>query len=192
MCGILAILGSAESAEDLRKKTITNVKKIRHRGPDWSGVKIVDGCNAIAHERLAIMDPESGEQPLVSTDGNITLAVNGEIYNYKEIAGNLKKPYEFQTGSDCECIIPLYQQKGEKLCNDLRGMYSFVLYDSATKNFIAVRDHMGITPLYLGWASDGSTVFASEMKALKDICVRFEVFPPGHIYSSANGGLRKW
>ena len=133
-----------------------------------------------------------GEQPLVSNDGTITLAANGEIYNYKELAANLEKPYSFRTGSDCECIIPLYQQKGEDFVNDLRGMYSFVLYDSSNNSFIAVRDHMGITPLYLGWASDGSTVFASERKALKDICVRFEVFPPGHIYSSAKGGLRKW
>jgi asparagine synthase (glutamine-hydrolysing) len=192
MCGILAIFGSTESEETLRQMAVENAKQIRHRGPDWSGVAMVDGCNVICHERLSIMDPQSGVQPLVSDDGAITLAVNGEIYNYKQIIETLEEPYSFKTASDCECIIPLYQQKGQALCHDLRGMYSFVLYDSSKKSYIAVRDHMGITPLYMGRTSDGATVFASELKALKDLCTDYKIFPPGHIYSSETGLLKKW
>ena len=201
MCGIFSIFASTKERRLLRKEALECSKKLRHRGPDWSGIQLStssDGLHhAVAHERLAIMDPESGEQPLVSLDGKITLAVNGEIYNYKELAAQLKEPYAFKTGSDCECIIPLYQQFGLGFLDMLRGMFCFVLVNNETGEYIAARDHQGICPVYMGWGSDGSLVFASEMKALCDICVRFRTFPPGHAYVSANedsddGALQRW
>jgi len=190
MCGILGIFQSAQSSEDLRKELITCSTRLRHRGPDWSGYKVYDGANAvnhgIAHERLAIMDPESGEQPLVTPDGNICLAANGEIYNYKEIYANLDTPYEPQTGSDCEAILPLYMEHGNsiEIAEKLRGMFSFILYDKEKDLFMAVRDHVGITPLYIGWGDDGSIWIASEMKAIQDKCARLQQFPPGHVFSN--------
>ena len=179
-------------------------KRLRHRGPDWSGVKMVQN-GAIAHERLAIVDPESGSQPLTApakrkdgADCVITLAVNGEIYNHKDIAAKLKNPYQFQTKSDCECILPLYLEGSSDIdvlkasLNKLKGMFGFVLHDSRDNSFIAVRDHMGIIPLYIGWAADGSVRVASELKALADVCVRFQAFPTGHFYSSKINNFVKW
>ncbi|RLO08840.1 hypothetical protein DYB28_007117 [Aphanomyces astaci] len=167
MCGIVAIYASMLNNDDLRKAILDAGKKIRHRGPDWNGVRILPKGIAIEHERLAIIDPESGAQPLVSNDGTITLAVNGEVYNYKELMATLQTPYTFKTKSDCEVIIPLYKQHGTAFLRHLRGMFSFVLYDSAKDVLIAARDHMGITPLYYGYGADGSVWFASEMKALE-------------------------
>lgn len=154
---------------------------------------MVEGTTAIAHERLAIIDPESGAQPLVSPDKSVVVAANGEIYNYKDLYAGLTAPYQPLTGSDCEVVIPLYQQVGlEDFPNKLRGMFSFVIYDRKDKSFAAVRDHMGITPLYIGYGSDGSVWFASEMKALAAECARFDQFPPGHYYSSKTGQLTRW
>lgn len=192
MCGILAIFGSAQPKTDLRKELIECSTRLRHRGPDWSGYLVVppnpavgrELAHGIAHERLAIMDPESGSQPLVSPDGQVILAANGEIYNYKEIYAALATPYTPKTGSDCEVMLPLYAEHGAtiEMVQNLRGMFSFVLYDKTNDLYIAARDHIGKTPLYIGWGKDGSVYFASEMKALVSECTKFQQFPPGHIY----------
>lgn len=205
MCGIFAIFSSSLSQDDLRKELIKCSIKLRHRGPDWSGYKVIEADESkgrphphgIAHERLAIIDPESGSQPLVSPDGNVILAANGEIYNYKELYKGLDKPYEPLTGSDCEVILALYQQYGPTLdiCRHLRGMFSFVLYDKSKDLFFIARDHIGITPLYIGWGNDGSIYVASEMKSLVGACTKFQNFPPGHIYCSKGekpGEFQRW
>ncbi|DBA05079.1 TPA: hypothetical protein N0F65_000767 [Lagenidium giganteum] len=195
MCGIVAIFASMMKETELRQAALEAGKKIQHRGPDWNGVRVfADKGIAIEHERLAIIDPESGAQPLVSNDPerSITLAVNGEIYNYKELAKELKTPYKFLTGSDCEVIIPLYLEHGVDFIHKLRGMFSFVLYDAKKDFFFAARDHMGITPLYYGFGADGSVWFASEMKALEHGCVRFDQFPPGHVFTSDKEDFTRW
>jgi len=192
MCGILAIISSSLSDAELRKNLIECSAKLRHRGPDWSGYMVIPKdsaadrplCHGIAHERLAIMDPESGEQPFVSRDGRLILAVNGEIYNFKELYDHcLSIPYTKMTGSDCEVILPLYAEYGPtvEMIRHFRGMFSFVLYDKQQDSFLIVRDHMGKTPLYIGWANDGSIYVASEMKALVGSCTTFQNFPPGHL-----------
>jgi asparagine synthase (glutamine-hydrolysing) len=205
MCGIFAIFSSGLSENDLRRQLINCSTRIRHRGPDWSGYKVIEADiskgislpHGIAHERLAIMDPESGSQPLVSPDGNVIVAANGEIYNYKELYETLEKSYTPKTGSDCEVILPLYDQYGPTihLAKQLRGMFSFILYDRREDLYYVCRDHMGITPLYIGWGNDGSIYFASEMKALIGECTKFQNFPPGHIYCSKGehpGEFQRW
>ncbi|KAG2522065.1 hypothetical protein JM18_005695 [Phytophthora kernoviae] len=195
MCGIVAILRSMMPETELRQAALEAGKSIQHRGPDWNGIRVfAERGIAIEHERLAIIDPESGAQPLVSNDpeGNITCSVNGEIYNYKELAQTLKTPYKFMTKSDCEIIIPLYLEHGPDFVHLLRGMFSFVLYDHRKDFFLAARDHMGITPMYYGYGADGSVWFASEMKALQQGCVRFEVFPPGHVFTSDTETCKRW
>eukprot|EP01035_Chromulina_nebulosa_P031900 gene31900-42552_t len=148
MCGILAIFGSSLPEAELRKKLIECSQRLRHRGPDWSGYIVEPNGNAIGHERLAIIDPESGAQPLVSRDRKVVVAANGEIYNYKELYAELEIPYSPLTGSDCEVVIPLYQQFGiESFPSKLRGMFSFIIYDRTDNSYFAVRDHVGITPL---------------------------------------------
>lgn len=205
MCGIFAIFSSGLNENDLRRELIACSSKLRHRGPDWSGYKVIEADAAkgifhphgIAHERLAIMDPESGSQPLVSRDGNIIVAANGEIYNYKELYEALEKPYDPQTGSDCEVILPLYEQYGPsvQIGQELRGMFSFILYDRSKDLYLIIRDHMGITPLYIGWGNDGSIYVASEMKAIIGQCNRFQNFPPGHLYCNRGaraGEFQRW
>lgn len=195
MCGIVAILRSMMPETELRQAALVAGKTIQHRGPDWNGVRVfAERGIAIEHERLAIIDPESGAQPLVSNDPSqrITCSVNGEIYNYKELAAGLKAPYAFVTKSDCEIILPLYLEHGPHFVHLLRGMFSFVLYDYEKDFFLAARDHMGITPLYYGYGADGSVWFASEMKALEEGCVRFEVFPPGHVFTSDTETCTPW
>jgi asparagine synthase (glutamine-hydrolysing) len=194
MCGIFAIFSSSLSEVDLRRELISCSSRLRHRGPDWSGYKVIEANeteyditlpHGIAHERLAIMDPESGSQPLVSDDGNIIVAANGEVYNYKELYAGLKEPYVAKTGSDCEVLLPLYKEHGPsvEIPRLLRGMFSFILYDRSRDLFYIVRDHMGITPLYIGWGTkDGSIFVSSEMKALQADCTKFQQFPPGHIF----------
>ena len=191
MCGILGIFQSSLPEDLLRKELIACSSRLRHRGPDWSGYKVVNN-HGIAHERLAIMDPESGEQPLVTPDGRVTLAVNGEIYNYKEIYKGLNIAYDPMTGSDCEAIIPLFLEHGcsTELPDKLRGMFSFILYDKEEDTFLVVRDHMGITPLYIGWGDDGSIYFSSEMKGIKDKCMRLQQFPPGHMFCNKGEKVR--
>ena len=205
MCGIFGIFSSALEEIDLRRELITCSSRLRHRGPDWSGYLVIEQDpsknrphpHGIAHERLAIMDPESGSQPLVSPDGHIIVAANGEIYNYKELYGTLKTPYTPKTGSDCEVILPLYEEHGATvdLCKNLRGMFSFILYDRNTDTYLAARDHIGITPLYIGWGNDGSVYLASELKCLIGECTKFQNFPPGHLYVSKGaqaGTFQRW
>eukprot|EP00640_Fibrocapsa_japonica_P000475 CAMPEP_0113935160 /NCGR_PEP_ID=MMETSP1339-20121228/2373_1 /TAXON_ID=94617 /ORGANISM="Fibrocapsa japonica" /LENGTH=555 /DNA_ID=CAMNT_0000937217 /DNA_START=71 /DNA_END=1738 /DNA_ORIENTATION=- /assembly_acc=CAM_ASM_000762 len=172
---------------------IENARKLRHRGPDWSGYQLEgNGKHGIAHERLAIMDPESGAQPLVDNSGELVLAANGEIYNYQDLYKTFDPPYEAQTGSDCEVLLPAYHKFGVDFVKDLRGMFAFVVYDRKTDSFMATRDHIGICPLYVGWGADGSIWFASEMKALNEHCATFKQFPPGHTYSSKTGHFVEW
>ncbi|XP_078160716.1 asparagine synthetase [glutamine-hydrolyzing] 2 isoform X1 [Carex rostrata] len=190
MCGILAVLGCADVSLAKRARIIELSRRLRHRGPDWSGIHCFQDCY-LAHQRLAIVDPTSGDQPLYNEDKTIVVTVNGEIYNHEELRSKLKS-HKFRTGSDCEVIAHLYEEHGEEFVDMLDGMFSFVLLDTRDKSFIAARDAIGITPLYLGWGLDGSIWFSSEMKALSDDCERFISFPPGHIYSSKAGGLRRW
>jgi asparagine synthase (glutamine-hydrolysing) len=205
MCGIFAIFSSGLAEADLRRNLIACSSLLRHRGPDWSGYQIIEADpskdiprpHGIAHERLAIMGPESGAQPLVSADGNVFVAANGELYNYKELYEGLEKPYSPKTGSDCEVILPLYDEHGPSvdLPKKLRGMFSFILYDRKKDLFMIVRDHLGITPLYIGWGNDGSIYIASEMKSLVGECTKFQNFPPGHIYVSKGehaGEFQRW
>ncbi len=175
----------------LRSQVLNMAKKIRHRGPDWSGIYCGDDA-ILAHERLAIVDPTSGGQPLISPDGNVILAVNGEIYNHQEIRSELKDKYDFQTQSDCEVILALYQEKGIDFLEDLNGIFAFALYDKKNSTYLIARDHIGIIPLYQGWDSEGNYYVASELKALEDTCEKMELFPPGHYLSSTDGELRKW
>lgn len=198
MCGIVVVLNSTEKPEALRPRVIAQAKLLRHRGPDWSGVHVqqIQGTdqqfktNVLAHERLAIVDPEGGAQPLLNENKNLALAVNGEIYNHESLRAGLQKPHHFATRSDCEIIMHLYEEKGADLAADLDGVFAFVLSDENTGDFLAARDPIGVVPLFWGWGNDGSIWFASEMKALKDICYRFEPFPPGHVYF--NGELKRY
>ncbi|CAH2073284.1 unnamed protein product, partial [Thlaspi arvense] len=190
MCGILAVLGCVDNSQAKRSRIIELSRRLRHRGPDWSGLHCYEDCY-LAHERLAIVDPTSGDQPLYNEDKTVVVTVNGEIYNHKALRENLKS-HQFRTGSDCEVIAHLYEEHGEEFVDMLDGMFAFVLLDTRDKSFIAARDAIGITPLYIGWGLDGSVWFASEMKALSDDCEQFMSFPPGHIYSSKQGGLRRW
>ncbi|XP_026437893.1 asparagine synthetase [glutamine-hydrolyzing] 2-like [Papaver somniferum] len=190
MCGILAVFGCVDNSQAKRSRIIELSRRLRHRGPDWSGLHCHQDCY-LAHQRLAIVDPASGDQPLYNEDKSIIVTVNGEIYNHEELRAKLKN-HKFRTGSDCEVIAHLYEEYGENFVDMLDGMFSFVLLDTRDKSFIAARDAIGITPLYMGWGLDGSIWFASEMKALSDDCERFTSFLPGHIYSSKTGELRRW
>ena len=179
MCGIVAILNVKEQTQQLRQKALSMSQKIRHRGPDWSGIYC--GKSAIlAHERLSIVDPESGGQPLYSPDRQQILAVNGEIYNHQEIRKRYEGRYSFQTGSDCEVILALYQDKGIDFLEDLSGIFAFVLYDEEREEFLIARDPIGVIPLYIGYDDDGTVYVASELKALEGQCQRYEPFLPGH------------
>ncbi len=179
MCSILGILDLKTDPSLLRTKALAMSKIQRHRGPDWTGV-FADNNAILAHERLAIVDPESGAQPLTSADGMIVLAVNGEIYNHKELAAGLKKPYPFKTKSDCEVIIALYQEHGPKFVDKLQGMFAFILYDRMKNAYFIARDHLGIIPLYMGHDAAGNFYVSSEMKAIEAECKELKLFPPGH------------
>ncbi len=179
MCGIVAILNVKEQTHALRDKALKMSQKIRHRGPDWSGI-YCGGSAILAHERLSIVDPESGGQPLFSPDRKQVLAVNGEIYNHQEIRRRYAGQYEFQTGSDCEVILALYREKGINFLEDLSGIFAFVLYDEERNEFLIARDPIGVIPLYIGYDSDGTVYVASELKALEGQCERYEPFLPGH------------
>ena len=183
MCSILGILDIKTGQEKLRAEALEMSKTMRHRGPDWSGIYTGDHA-ILVHERLSIVDVEHGAQPLRSADGRLALAVNGEIYNHKELKRKLKIPYEFQTKSDCEIINALYLEKGEDFLDDLNGIFAFVLYDSKDNSYLIGRDHIGIVPLYYGYDELGNFYVASEMKALVKKCTKIENFPPGHYYSS--------
>lgn len=191
MCGIVALFDLQQPGESLRKKVLKMSKRIRHRGPDWSGIYVSDQA-ILSHERLSIVDPASGSQPFVSEDGNLVLAVNGEIYNHRAIREKYKDTYNFQTGSDCEVIMALYRDKGVDFLDDLSGIYAFALYDKEKDLYLMARDPMGVIPLYWGYDADGTRYCASELKALEGFCETYERFPPGYLYCNKEGELRKW
>ena len=191
MCGIVCAFDLKTSAQELRPKILKMSKKVRHRGPDWSGIYCGDKA-VMAHERLAIVDPESGGQPLYSKDRKLILAVNGEIYNHREIRKQYSGKYDFLTGSDCEVILALYRDKKEKFLDDMNGIFGFALYDEENDAYLIARDHIGIIPLYHGWDEFGNYYVASELKALEGQCKKIEEFPPAHYYYSKEGEMRRW
>ena len=188
MCGIVGIFNIKQQTHELRDKALRMSQKIRHRGPDWSGI-YCGGSAILAHERLSIVDPESGGQPLYSPDRKQVLAVNGEIYNHQEIRRRYAGQYEFQTGSDCEVILALYREKGIDFMEDLSGIFAFALYDEEQDAFLIARDPIGVIPLYIGYDSDGTVYVASELKALEGQCERYEPFLPGH-YAYGKGKVK--
>ncbi len=191
MCGIVCALDLKQPSDLLRPQVLEMSKKVRHRGPDWNGIHC--GKNVLlAHERLAIVDPASGNQPIYSDDKNLILAANGEIYNHQELKAQLSSDYTFQTNSDCEIILALYREKGVNFIDDLNGIFGFVLYDEKNDEYLIARDHMGIIPLYMGWDKYGTFYISSELKALEGICNKIEIFPPGHLMSSKDNKLVKW
>lgn len=191
MCGIVCAFDLKESAETLRPQLLEMSKCIRHRGPDWSGI-FNNEKSILAHERLAIVDPTSGKQPLFSEDGNLVLAANGEIYNHQSLRKQFEGNYNFQTKSDCEIILALYKEKGTNFIDELNGIFGFALYDIEKNEYFIARDHMGIIPLYIGWDKNGTFYVASELKALEGICSKIELFPPGHYLHSKDGKFVKW
>jgi len=191
MCGIIGVFDLKSDPGQLRPQVLEMSKKLRHRGPDWSGIYCGEKA-IIAHERLSIVDPQSGGQPLFSKNRRLILGVNGEIYNHREIREKYKDKYEFMTLSDCEVILALYADKGKDFLDELSGIFAFVLYDEVNDCYLAARDHMGIIPLYTGWDINGNLYFASELKALEGICRKIEVFPPGHYLFSRSGEITKW
>mgnify|MGYP001267028443 FL=1 len=191
MCGIVCALDLKQDSDFLRSQVLEMSKKVRHRGPDWSG--IYGAKNALlAHERLAIVDPASGNQPIFSEDRNLILAANGEIYNHRVLKENLSIDYNFQTNSDCEIILALYKEKGVDFLDDLNGIFGFVLYDETNDQYLVARDHMGIIPLYMGWDKFGTFYIASELKALEGVCNKIEIFPPGHFLFSGDSKPVRW
>ncbi len=191
MCGIVAIFNIKEQTAELRKKALSMSKKIRHRGPDWNGIYC--GKSAIlCHERLSIVDPQSGKQPLFSPDNKQVLAVNGEIYNHQDIRARYAGKYPFQTGSDCEVLLALYRDKGIDFLEDLNGIFAFALYDEEADDFLIARDPIGVIPLYIGHDADGTVYCASELKALEGYCEEYEPFLPGHYYKGSEGKMTRW
>jgi len=191
MCGIVCAFDLKDTPDSIRPNILKMVKKVRHRGPDWSGV--YSSKNAVmAHERLAIVDPTSGKQPILSDDNTKAIAVNGEIYNHLELRDNFAKDYKFKTDSDCEIILALYKKNKYDFLNQLNGIFAFALYDSDNDTYFIARDHMGIIPLYIGWDEKGTLYVASELKSLEGVCSKIELFPPGHYLESSKGDYVKW
>ena len=191
MCGIVSIFNIRQQVPEMRQKALRMSQKLRHRGPDWSGI-YCSGTAILAHERLSIVDPESGGQPLFSPDRKQVLTVNGEIYNHQEIRRRYAGRYSFQTGSDCEVILALYRDKGIDFLEDISGIFAFALYDEQRDEFLIARDPIGVIPLYIGYDSDGTVYVASELKALEGQCERYEPFLPGHYYWSKTPGMRRY
>ncbi|MCO6162892.1 asparagine synthase B [Flavobacterium sp. NRK F7] len=191
MCGIVCAFDLKQKAEVLRPQVLEMSKIIRHRGPDWSGIYSNDKA-ILAHERLAIVDPASGKQPLFTKDKSLVLAANGEIYNHRELRKQFEGKYEFLTESDCEVILALYKEKGVHFVDEMNGIFGFAIYDVEKDEYFIARDHMGIIPLYIGWDQNGTFYVASELKALEGYCTKIELFPPGHYMSSKDGEFVKW
>ena len=194
MCSIFGIfdLQSGDDAQALRREALERSQRQRHRGPDWSGVYLDTGA-ILVHERLAIVDPAGGSQPLRSQDGDLALAVNGEIYNHRELKRELAQPYAFQTESDCEIINALYREDTPaSFLNRLNGIFAFALWDKAHGRALVARDPIGVVPLYWGHDAQGRLRVASEMKALEGDCKDVAQFPPGHWYDSATGELTRY
>ena len=191
MCGIVGIFGHGVGTDARRKEVLKMSQKIRHRGPDWSGIFCCN--NAImSHERLSIIDPQSGGQPLKNAKGTVILTVNGEIYNHKQIRAEFEGTYPFQTGSDCEPIIPLYEKYGVDFLDKLSGIFAFALFDTARNFFMIARDPIGVIPLYIGTDNDGNTYFCSELKGLEGTCTSIIPFPPGHVLTSETEEPVRW
>ncbi|MCI6549855.1 MAG: asparagine synthase B [Prevotella sp.] len=205
MCGIVSIFNIQEQTPELRKKALRMSQKIRHRGPDWSGI-YAGGSAILAHERLSIVDPESGKQPLLAPDKKQILAVNGEIYNHQGIREAFADSYAFSTRSDCEVILALYRslsltpsvsleegcRRIEGMLNRLSGIFAFALYDAERDEFLVARDPIGVIPLYIGSDNKGLIYVASELKALEGQCDRYEPFLPGHYYWSRSGRMKPY
>jgi asparagine synthase (glutamine-hydrolysing) len=185
MCSIFAILDITGDIQAMRQLALQQSRLLRHRGPDWSGIHTCDTA-ILAHERLAIVDINTGAQPLLSPDGKQSLAVNGEIYNHRSLRNGLTRPFKFATESDCEVILPLYLEKGSDFLNDLQGMFAFVLYDEDKNRYLIARDPIGIIPLYYGFDDEHQLYVASEMKALVGVCNVVSEFPPGHYWLSGD------
>lgn len=191
MCGFIGVFELTQQIDILRPQILKMAKKIRHRGPDWSGI-YCDNKAILAHERLSIVDITSGKQPLYSADGELVLAVNGEIYNHREIRYKYKDSYQFLTNSDCEVLLPLYREKGVKMLDELNGIFAFALFDKKNDRYIIGRDHMGIIPLYIGYDKHGQLYVASELKALEGVCPNIKEFPAGYYLDSREGEVKPW
>ena len=200
MCGIVSIFRIKEQSEQLRQQALEMSRRIRHRGPDWSGIWC-GGSAILAHERLSIVDPQSGGQPLFSMDNLQVLAVNGEIYNHQAIRREYEGRYEFRTGSDCEVILALYRDAVNaggseedfiRMLERLNGIFAFALYDAERDEYLIARDPIGVIPLYIGKDAQGHVCVASELKALEGICTEYEPFQPGHFLSSKKGHMVRW
>jgi len=191
MCSIFGVLDIKSDLAVLRQQALKMSKLLRHRGPDWSGVYACDKA-ILVHERLSIVDMNTGAQPLYNQNNTHILAVNGEIYNHKDLEKKLSCGYQFKTQSDCEIILGLYEEKGNAFLDDLNGIFAFCLYDEQKNKYLIGRDHMGIVPLYMGGDEHGNFFVASEMKALMPICLKVEEFPPGHFLDSEIGELTKY
>jgi len=192
MCGIVGVFELKVESQSLRAQVLKMSKILRHRGPDWSGIYCGEKA-ILAHERLSIVDVQSGKQPLFSKDNKHILAVNGEIYNHQELRKTLNGSYEFLTQSDCEVILALYRKKGINFIEDLNGIFAFALYDEEKDFYFIARDHMGIIPLYMGWDQKGNFYVASELKALEGFCNKIQEFLPGsYMTSDSPGELIKW
>ncbi|MFI3278673.1 MAG: asparagine synthase B [Rikenellaceae bacterium] len=193
MCGFVALFDIVGKASEQRKSILKLAKKIRHRGPDWSGIYCGESA-ILAHERLSIVDPQSGNQPLYTEDGKVVLAVNGEIYNHLDVRREMANEYNFLTGSDCEVILALYRKYGvEKMFEHFSGIFAFALYDSERDEYLIARDHIGIIPLYIGWDDNNQFYVASELKALEGTCSKIQSFEPGHyIWSGNSKEMVKW
>ena len=189
MCGLVCAF-QTKAKKNIRSKVLEMSKKIRHRGPDWSGIFSNDNA-ILSHERLSIVDPSSGKQPLYSEDNRYVLAANGEIYNHQELRKEFPN-YEFSTKSDCEIILALYTKYGPHFIDKMNGIFAFVIYDSTNDEYFVARDHMGIIPLYIGWDSEKIFYVSSELKALEGVCNEIELFPPGHYFLSSNDDYVKW
>ena len=189
MCGIVGVFDLKVDAQKLRPQVLEMSKKLRHRGPDWSGIYCGEKA-ILAHERLSIVDVQSGKQPLYSKDKKHVLAVNGEIYNHQDLRKTMNGTYEFQTQSDCEIILALYRKKGIDFIEDLNGIFAFALYDEEKDIYMIARDHIGIIPLYMGWDQYGTFYVGSELKALEDVCTKIELFPPGHYLLGSEGEVK--
>ena len=191
MCGIVCAFDLKQSSEELRPQILEMSKRIRHRGPDWTGIFSNEKA-LMGHERLAIVDPTSGNQPLYSENGRYVLAANGEIYNHQELRQQFEGKYNFATASDCEVILALYQEKGPAFIDEMNGIFGFAIYDTQEDSYFIARDHMGIIPLYMGWDQHGTFYVASELKALEGVCTKIELFPPGHYYHSKDEAPVRW
>ncbi len=191
MCGIVGVFDLKVNCMDLRETVLKMSKRVRHRGPDWSGIFFCEKA-ILAHERLSIVDPQSGKQPLYSKDRNLVLTINGEIYNHQEIRRRYEGSYEFLTHSDCEVILPLYRNKGPAFIEELNGIFAFALYDTEKDCYFIARDHIGIIPLYMGWDVYGNFYVASELKALEGVCNKIQEFLPGHYLYSKDGVMTPW